>query len=1443
MTFLCSIKKTILPCLLALPWAVTAQITTTFESADDLAAFTTLVTDATVSATQQAGQGAGSPATGGLRIESTTSQDRSVVLHRTASATAGAVTVFQQSMLFNARNVDDMGAVESKIETRMGFSVPLTVTGNYKELLHKVTANKNMHVKLKAEHKPADSSKLRNLEVEMTNYVTSETKYGKVTLNNSASFDDWLRLTFTLTRTSGTVFSLGYTLESLGADGTSEPVQLASFTQANVTGADFGNAGSITSVLIVNSDKAAGTAWVDDHTFSARALPPGNPAALEAASITYNALTARWTPGSGASGHVVEISTLADHFSENSLISQTGQTGRAEGFSISGGSTASAVITGLLSNTSYVYRIRAVNAAGTSAASNEIEAFTLMENVNVPPTLDVIPAHPPLTPAAPQQTISLSGITAGFGETQTLTVKARSSSTSVIPHPVVAYTSPQTTGAISFTPTGDEGAATITVTVNDGQPDNNIIERSFDIVVRQPPLELAFENPSDMNEYVITSLRGSLTHSPDGGLGSPPSGGAVFQGLGNGSDHGSVALRSQAYPGPAPTLMRQSIWVNFREINAPPSVKNKGEVRFGFASHNVVPSEPKKFFEEGSGRYAIHCKVTGENDPTDPSKDHVIKARLTNWNGTTKTDGLELVVSDPSIFDHWLKCTFEAVAVGTVQFQLVFKVEDYGPDGGTLLGTVIQGTPVNFVNAGLITAPWIYAGFYTDTEKTSTSRVFLDNHRVEVQNLPPETPQALDAVQVTSTSFTSAWNVLSGAYPNGFVIEVIPSGAAFTPGNFINASGITGRQEGVTVNFADQRTLRFFNLTGSTPYQYRVRALNVAGASGSSQVVAVTTLPPGSNARPTLDVIADLEDTAANAAPVTVPLRGISDGGEFTQNVTITATSSNPDLIPSPVEVTYANPEETGLLTLRPAFLKSGTATITVTVDDGQETANLLQRQFTINLVNPQALLTFDSVADASAYQVQTTQSTLAQVLDEGAGAPASGAFKFERSTLAAEHVAFATRRVRYDARVIPHARTSLMLNLSSAVGILSGKDKAEGFLGFITDTIPAANMKDTFNKAVPSLSLKFKLEHEAGRADKDRRFELEMVSYDGTSEIKGGKQSFNAFASASNWLRLDFSILRAGSGGYLCSYEVHDCGPDGSTSPTRLHASGSASLGNTTLANDSSLYAGFILSGEKSASTPFWLDNHLVEVNTSAPDAPANLAATDLYNEGFTLPWAGGLIGRVPTAYVIELCRQADDFAPGSLIAADGTPDQEEGILVEDPLASDILVSGLQPGQRYLYRVRALRDSEPSVTQPARTAQTTAVFRLIDQWRNAVFAGLLGDPRSALDADFDGDGIINAVEYSTGRDPLTPELLPEAVFHLQDGYLHLTFRRPALMEDVVITPQASSSMTAAGWSSSEVVHVSTSEPDAFGIQTVTVRDSIPLSGAVRRFLRLHFDF
>jgi RHS repeat-associated protein len=112
---------------------------------------------------------------------------------------------------------------------------------------------------------------------------------------------------------------------------------------------------------------------------------------------------------------------------------------------------------------------------------------------NAQPSMDPI-ANQTIDEDAPQQNITLTGITAGPSTeaSQSITITAWSSDTSIISDPVITYTSPNATGTLSFTPqpnryTPPGPPVTITVRVQDNGGTANggrdTLERTFTVTV------------------------------------------------------------------------------------------------------------------------------------------------------------------------------------------------------------------------------------------------------------------------------------------------------------------------------------------------------------------------------------------------------------------------------------------------------------------------------------------------------------------------------------------------------------------------------------------------------------------------------------------------------------------------------------------------------------------------------------------------------------------------------------------------------------------------------------------------------------------------------------------------------------------------------------------------------------------------------------------------
>jgi len=125
------------------------------------------------------------------------------------------------------------------------------------------------------------------------------------------------------------------------------------------------------------------------------------------------------------------------------------------------------------------------------------------------------------------------------------------------------------------------------------------------------------------------------------------------------------------------------------------------------------------------------------------------------------------------------------------------------------------------------------------------------------------------------------------------------------------------------------------------------------GALGTAAVIIGFTDP---NLVPTLDPLNDLS-MKRNAAETFVPLTGISAGGTESQPLRITSTSSDASVVPTP-EVIYSSPNSTGSLRIKPKYDASGSAIITIFVEDGGPDADLntksdnktIQRSFTVTV-------------------------------------------------------------------------------------------------------------------------------------------------------------------------------------------------------------------------------------------------------------------------------------------------------------------------------------------------------------------------------------------------------------------------------------------------------------------------------------------------------------
>jgi gliding motility-associated-like protein len=124
----------------------------------------------------------------------------------------------------------------------------------------------------------------------------------------------------------------------------------------------------------------------------------------------------------------------------------------------------------------------------------------------------------------------------------------------------------------------------------------------------------------------------------------------------------------------------------------------------------------------------------------------------------------------------------------------------------------------------------------------------------------------------------------------------------------------------------------------------------------------------GQNSAPTLDFISDV-NLLEDFAPTPIRLRNIRDGDDGSQQITITATSSNKALMPNPT-INYIQGETQATLVYEPVAGQNGSTTITVTIKDDAGTANggidTYVVTFEISILGLNDRPTVNAVADTS---------------------------------------------------------------------------------------------------------------------------------------------------------------------------------------------------------------------------------------------------------------------------------------------------------------------------------------------------------------------------------------------------------------------------------------------------------------------------------------------
>ena len=430
-----------------------------------------------------------------------------------------------------------------------------------------------------------------------------------------------------------------------------------------------------------------------------------------------------------------------------------------------------------------------------------------LDGINDLPEIDAI-ADISINEDSPEQIVSLTGISAGGGEAQPLRVTASSSDTGLIPDPTVTYSSAESTGTLKFTPVADQsGSATITVTVTDGGLDNDLA------------------TPED-----------------------------------NGVINRTVVVRAEA-------------------VNDEPTLDELSDV-------NINEDDPEQTVNlagitAGGGETQV-LSVTAVSDNTGLIPDPTVV-----FDGQSSTGTL----------------TFTPVADQSGTATITVTVEDSGLDNDL-------GTP--------------------DDNGVINRTVVV---KAEAVNDEP-TLDALSDVNINEDDLEQTVN-LTGVTAGGGETQVLSITAT---------SDNTGLIPDPTVTFDGQSSTGTLNFTPVAD-QFGTATITVTvedggldndlGTPEDNGVINRTVVVKAEavNDEPTLDALSEVNINEDDLEQ-TINLTGITAGGGETQVLSVTATSDNSILVPDPT-VTYSSAASTGTLKFTPVADQFGTATITVTVEDG----------------------------------------------------------------------------------------------------------------------------------------------------------------------------------------------------------------------------------------------------------------------------------------------------------------------------------------------------------------------------------------------------------------------------------------------------------------------------------------------------------------------------
>ncbi|KAA1258967.1 Calx-beta domain protein [Rubripirellula obstinata] len=601
-------------------------------------------------------------------------------------------------------------------------------------------------------------------------------------------------------------------------------------------------------------------------------------------------------------------------------------------------------------------------------------ASILVTPINDEPTLTEI-ADLEIQEDSPQQTIVLSGIAAGGGEQQDLRITATSSDATLFADPIVTYTLGDAVGTIDFTPVADRyGTSTVTVAIEDAGLDNDFdttddnVSSSRTFVVTLTPqndvpdtTDKSFETGEDLSltisaaELVADSVGDAdpLALSPQDESNQlfritsieTDSGSVTFANADSGSlvtTHGQIdSVRFDSEGFLIDLVYTPAAEFNSTEFNSAesdsesidpvldtfqftlqddglaispiggPDIVTPPESVLGSASILVTATNDQPeindiadaVIDEGSGEQTV--VLDGINSGGGGIETQVLRITATSNNPT--------LIEDPTV----------TYAQGDTEATLRFTPEPNQFGSATITVTLTDGGPDNNLATASDNAS-IVKTFDVTVQSVNASPSFAPLFARRLNEGGPAQVVSLTAIDAGANEVQEMF--ISAQSDNPTLIA--------DPTISYDGIGSTGTLSFVPLPNQFGSATITVTLTDSGDDN----DLSTADDNASFDRTFVIEVLPIDDP-PTISPIDDFVINE-NSAEVTIDLNGISSGVNESQDIRVTAVSSDTTLIADPI-VSYVSPAAQGQLFLTPVADQIGSATITVTVEDGGEDGDL----------------------------------------------------------------------------------------------------------------------------------------------------------------------------------------------------------------------------------------------------------------------------------------------------------------------------------------------------------------------------------------------------------------------------------------------------------------------------------------------------------------------